>query len=80
MKVRIQKWGNSLALRIPKSLAAKSEIAYGSVVEVFFQHGQIIVEPIADTDYTLQELLAGVSKYNLHAGINTDTVLGKEVW
>ena len=44
MKARIQKWGNSLALRIPKSFAAHSNIEQGSVVDLSLDNGKMIVE------------------------------------
>lgn len=80
MKAQIQRWGNSLALRIPKPLAVESNIEQGSVVEVSLDQGKIVVEPVTETDYTLEELLAGVTKRNLHAETDTGAAQGKEVW
>jgi antitoxin MazE len=80
MKVQIQRWGNSLALRIPKSFAVESKIEQGSVVEVSLDGGKIVVEPVTDSDYTLEELLAGVTKHNIHAEVDTGGAAGKEVW
>lgn len=80
MKVQIQRWGNSLALRIPKSFAVESKIEQGSVVEVSLDRGRIVVKPVTDVDYTLDELLAGVTKRNLHAEVDTGGAAGKEVW
>ena len=42
MKVQIQKWGNSLALRIPKSFAIESKVKQGTVVEVSLEQGKIV--------------------------------------
>ena len=80
MKVQIQRWGNSLALRIPKSFAIESKIKQGSVVEVSVSDGKIVVEPVTEPDYTLDELLAGVTKRNLHREIETGSATGKEAW
>lgn len=80
MKVQIQRWGNSLALRIPKSFAIESKIDQGSVVEVSLDQGRLVVEPVTELDYTLEELLAGVTKRNLHAEVDTGVAMGKEVW
>lgn len=80
MKVQIQKWGNSLALRIPKSFAVESKIEQGSTVEVSLKGGKIIVEPVAETSYSLEELLAGVTKSNLHKEIDSGEATGKEAW
>jgi antitoxin MazE len=67
MKVQVQRWGNSLALRIPKSCAVESKIEQGSVVKVSVETGRLVVEPVTEADYTLEELLSGVTKRNLHA-------------
>jgi antitoxin MazE len=80
MKVQIQRWGNSLALRIPKSFAVESKIEQGSVVEVSLDGGKIVVKPVAEAEYTLEALLAGVTKRNLHAEVDAGGAVGKEVW
>lgn len=71
MKVQIQKWGNSLALRIPKSFAIESKIEQGSTVEVSLERGKIIVFPVAESELSLDELLAMVTPENLHGEIDT---------
>jgi antitoxin MazE len=80
MKVQIQKWGNSLALRIPKSFATESFIEQGSTVDVSVQAGQLIVTPIRKKKYTLDELLAGVTEENRHGEIDTGASVGHEAW
>ena len=80
MKVQIQKWGNSLALRIPKSFAVESKVEQGSIVEVSLEQGKIIVAPVAEPEFTLEDLLAKVTKQNLHEEIDTGFSRGKEAW
>ncbi len=80
MKARIQKWGNSLALRIPKSFAMHSKIEQGSVVDLSLDNGRMIVEPSREQQYSLEELLAGVTKKNLHSEVDFGKPVGKEVW
>ncbi len=80
MKLRIQKWGNSLALRIPKSFAIESKIQQGSTVEVSLESGKIIVFPVAEPDFSLDDLLAEVTAENLHGEIDTGASIGKEAW
>ena len=80
MKARIQKWGNSLALRIPKSFAAHSNIEQGSVVDLSLDNGRMIVEPEKEQKYSLEELLAQVTRNNLHSEIDFGEAVGKEVW
>ena len=80
MRTQIQKWGNSLALRIPKSFATESHIEAGSVVDLSITEGKLIVIPVSEPTYKLDELLAGVTKENLHVEVDTGIPIGKEVW
>lgn len=80
MKVQVQKWGNSLALRIPKSFAQETKLDQGSIVDLTLKEGEIIVRPVAEEEYSLEELLSRVTKENLHPEISTGEPRGKEVW
>ena len=79
MRTQIQKWGNSLALRIPKSFATESHIEAGSVVDLSITEGKLIVIPVSEPTYKLDELLAGVTKENLHVEVDTGIPTGQEV-
>ncbi len=81
MKAKIQKWGNSLAIRIPKSFAVQTEIKQNSIIDLSVNDGKIIVEPEKKKPkYTLEELLDGVTEENLHGEIDFGKPVGKEIW
>lgn len=80
MTATIQKWGNSLALRIPRSVASDTCLESGSVVSLTVQDGRVIVEPVAQKKYTLGGLLKGVSKKNIHPSVETGRAVGREAW
>ena len=80
MKLQVQKWGNSLALRIPKSFAAKSRIQQGTLVDVSVVKGKLVVAAVAEKEYTLADLLSGVTRRNIHNEIDTGPSVGKESW
>ncbi len=80
MKATIQKWGNSLALRIPKSFATHSSIEQGSVVDLSLDNGRLIVEPTKEPEYSLKDLLARVTRKNLHSEVDFGAPVGREVW
>jgi antitoxin MazE len=80
MKVQVQKWGNSLALRIPKSFAIESNIGQGSTVEVSLENGKIIVFPVANLEFSLDEMLAQITAENLHGEADTGSSVGQETW
>ena len=80
MKARIQKWGNSLPLRIPKSFAVEAHLEQDSLVELALVDGKLIVVPVAEPALTLDQLLAGVTEQNLHCEVDTGQATGNEVW
>jgi antitoxin MazE len=79
MKTRVQKWGNSLALRIPKSFAEEAGLRANSAVELSLNAGKLIVKPAAPRPPTLEELLRGVTDANLPIEWDTAPATGKEV-
>jgi len=80
MRTNIQKWGNSLALRIPKPLAEQAHITQGSLVEIKIVDDVLHVEPIVPQDYTLEALLEAITEENLHQEVDTGHAQGKELW
>lgn len=80
MLTKVQKWGNSLGLRIPKALAEEASVEEGSAVELSASKGQLIVRPIRQRRYELQDLLVDITEENLHAEISTGEPRGRESW
>jgi len=80
MLTKVQKWGNSLALRIPKAFAMDAQLENESLVEISMAEGHIIIKPITAPTWTLDELLADINKNNIHHEIETGSPLGNEVW
>jgi antitoxin MazE len=80
MLTKVQKWGNSLALRIPKAFAEDARLESDSIVEVTLRNGQLVVKPVAPPEWTLEKLLAGVTKKNLHHEVDSGVPVGKESW
>jgi antitoxin MazE len=80
MQSRIQKWGNSLALRIPKSFAREIGLDRDVPVNVSLEDGRLIVVPIAEPPLTLEQLLEQVTEDNIHREVDTGPVVGEEVW
>jgi len=80
MKTRVQKWGNSLALRIPKTFAAEAGLCENAPVEMSLAKGKVVVQPVAPEPLTLDELLRGVTDENLHGEWQTGPAVGREVW
>ena len=80
MKTRVQKWGNSLALRIPKSFAEEVGLHADTAVELSLVEGTLIVQPVTQRSLTLKQLLRGITDENLLGEWDTGLAVGKEVW
>jgi antitoxin MazE len=77
MKTRIQKWGNSLTVRIPKTFADETGLTTDSAVEITLTEVQIIITPL--TQPTLEDLLAQITDDNIHTETDTGDPIGNEV-
>ena len=80
MQTKIQKWGNSLALRIPKSFATNANLRQNETVDLSIDKEKIIITLIGKKEYSLNDLLEGVSENNLHSELDTGAPVGKEIW
>jgi antitoxin MazE len=80
MRTRVQKCGNSLALRIPKSFATEVGLQRESSVEVSLVNGKLVITPVAKPKLTLKQLLAKVTKENLHHEVDIGPATGNETW
>ncbi len=79
MRTRIQRWGHSLALRIPKPFA-EVKLHEHIDVNLTVANGKLVVAPIAKSAPTLEVLLAQVTKRNLHGEVHAGPPVGGEVW
>jgi antitoxin MazE len=79
MQGQIGKWGNSLALRIPSSIAQEASVSDGRQVEISVERGSIVVRPIEKAPrYSLDELVAGITEENRHGETDTGRPVGNE--
>lgn len=79
MRTRVQRWGNSLALRIPRSFATETQLDHGSEVELSLVEGRLVVTPVRP-GYSLADLLAQVTPESLHTETDSGPSVGNEAW
>lgn len=70
METKARKWGNSIGVRLPKSVAQQAHVEDGTSVDVTVSEGVIQLRPVARAKYTLKELLSRIKPDNLHAEID----------
>ena len=80
MQTRIQRWGNSLGLRIPRSFAKEAGVEAGSEVDLSLRKGNLVVAPVKRRTYRLKDLLEKVTTRNRHGEVDTGGAVGREAW
>ena len=80
MRKKINKWGNSLGLRIPKHIAAEVGLEEDSLVNITIVNGSIVISLARETSLELEALLNQVTEENLHGEVNTGPATGREAW
>lgn len=80
MRATFRKWGNSLAVRIPKPFAAELGIEEGTVVELALDLGKLVITPVTRRQFKLRGLLRGVTRRNVHGEVKSGSAAGREAW
>jgi antitoxin MazE len=80
MVSKIQKWGNSLALRIPKPFAQSIGLDFETEVNLAIEDDKLIITKSTPHSHSLDELLTQVTKENLHGEVDFGNQLGREAW
>jgi len=78
MEALVQKWGNSLGIRIPNLIARELSLRNGSVVDINKNGKEINIKPIQKI--TLSEMLDAIDKNNIHEEIDWGKPAGNEIW
>jgi antitoxin MazE len=76
----VKKWGNSAAVRIPAGVLADAGLDIDQPVEIREERGRIVIEPIRNNQFTLDELLRQIRPDNLHEPVDTGPPVGREIW
>ena len=80
MKTTAQKWGNSLAIRIPKSVAVQVGLKAKDDLEIEVQEGNVVLKPHVRRVYRLDDLVKRITPKNVHHEIDSGAPIGQEVW
>jgi len=75
--VYVSKWGNSLGIRIPVTVAKKVGFVEGTPVEIDVENNSIVIRR---KSYSLQKLLSEIDTDNLHDEVETGEPAGREIW
>ncbi len=79
MRVKVKKWGNSLALRIPKAFASQTKIREDEFVNLTLEDNRIFIE-LSKEKLTLKDLVDKIDESNLHGELDFGEPVGNEQW
>ena len=80
MQTKVQKWGNSLGVRIPRGLAEEVGLGAGTEVSLTAKDGELVLRPAVPNRLRLADLLAGVTPENIHTSVDTGAAVGAEAF
>jgi len=80
MKAVVKKWGNSASVRIPAAIMQAVPLELDEPVDVREEAGRVIIVPMRRKEYTLKNLLKGITRTNLHEETRFGRRVGKEAW
>lgn len=80
MAYLVKKWGNSAAVRIPAAVLAQAGLNIDQPVDIRQERGRIIIEPLRNIRFELDDLLAQITPENRHDPVETGPAVGGEIW
>lgn len=80
METKVQKWGNSLGVRLPKDATRKIGLVDGKRVTVETDGNSIVIKKVHDGPYRLKDMVEAITKENMHDLVDLNEPVGKEVW
>ena len=80
MRAKVEKWGNSAAVRIPASVMQATRLELGEVVDARGEAGRIVIEHVRQKTCDMDKLLTGITSKNQHQAIDFSPAVGKEAW
>ena len=79
METQVKKWGNSLGLRLPKSITTQTNIFDGTIVNLVYKKNRIEIVPIKKEEYSLDEMLLGITDDNIQIETDSGESVGNEI-
>jgi len=76
---KITKWGNSLGIRLPRTIVQQFGWQEGEKITITVKDEELILS-LARPKYTLEELLKDAQPENQHSEIDWGDAQGEEVW
>ncbi len=79
MIAKAARWGNSIGVRIPRELAKRAGIGIDSTIQIDEADDGIFIKPVRRKEYSLKELVKGITRQNRHNEVDFGRPVGKEI-
>ena len=76
MEAIVKKWGNSPSVRIPAAIMKAARLQVDAKVDIREENGRVIIEPVQE--YSLADLVSGITSANLHGDVDFGEPVGNE--
>jgi len=80
MTTKVQMWGNSLAVRIPRDIMESADLEEGDFVGVSLKEDRIIIKQVSGKKETLQDVVRKITPLNRHKEVSWGKPVGNEIW
>ena len=80
MVTKIQKWGNDLAVRVPKMTPRALWLREGRKIELLYHTDMLVIKPVQNKKQTLKDLVDKITPKNTHRLVGWGSPQGKEIW
>lgn len=80
MEVRLQKWGNSLGIRIPSNILKSLNIKANDLLSIKEEEQKIVISVCKNKKISLEERFKEYNGQNLSKEFSWDEAKGRELW
>lgn len=77
MKTTLSKWGNSVAIRIPRPFALEAGMMLGNMVDISLRRDSIV---ITKSKPKLDDIMKKITPKNVHSETHFGKPVGREIW
>jgi len=79
VNVKLSRWGNSLAIRIPSTIAKEASLREGNALSIEYEEGSLRLTLVEDAP-SLDDLVSQINADNVHGEVDFGNPVGREAW
>lgn len=80
MEARLQKWGNSIGIRIPSNILKALNLKENDIIDLIQEEEKIVISKSQKKKISLRERFKEYNDKNLAKDFSWDEPKGREIW